>query len=157
MRVRELTPQDRPAILDMLRACGTFSDIEIEVAAEVLDAGLSGGPENAYTLLGLEIDGHLRGYVCIGPTPMTATTWHLFWIAVHPAAQRQRAGRRLQQAAEQFIRDRAGERIVLETSGRPDYEGARRFYEQAGYKVVGRIGDYYKPGDDCVFYCKVLT
>ena len=55
-----------------------------------------------------------------------------------------------------FIRERGGERMVLETSGRPDYERSRRFYEQAGYRAAGRIENYYKPGDDCVFYCKVL-
>jgi SET domain-containing protein len=45
---------------------------------------------------------------------------------------------------------------VLETSGRADYARARRFYERAGYRTVGRITDFYKPGDDCVFYCESL-
>jgi ribosomal protein S18 acetylase RimI-like enzyme len=49
-----------------------------------------------------------------------------------------------------------GERLVLETSGRPDYERSRRFYERAGFTVQGRIPDFYKPGDDCLIYCKIL-
>jgi len=32
----------------------------------------------------------------------------------------------------------------------------RRFYERAGYHTLGRIPDYYKPKDDCIFYCKVF-
>ena len=46
--------------------------------------------------------------------------------------------------------------MVLETSAGPAYARARAFYERAGYAVVGRIADFYKPGDDCIVYCKRL-
>ena len=54
------------------------------------------------------------------------------------------------------MRPAGGERLVVETSGRADYDRARRFYELSGYAVAGRIADFYKAGDDCVVYCKVL-
>ena len=157
MTIRELVPADREAVCQLLRESPAFSSEEVRVAIEVLDAGLAGGPEGDYPLFGAEADGRICGYVCIGRTPMTRSTWHLYWICVHPNAQHHGIGQALQAQIEQFIRARGGERMVLETSGRPDYEPSRRFYLQAGYRAGGRIRDYYKPGDDCVFYCKVLA
>jgi ribosomal protein S18 acetylase RimI-like enzyme len=154
--LRELVPADREAVCQLLRESPAFSAEEVRVAIEVLDAGLAGGIEGDYPLFGAEIDGRIRGYVCIGRTPMTRSTWHLYWICVHPSAQHQGIGQALQARIEQFIRARGGERIVLETSGRPDYEPSRRFYLRVGYRAAGRIRDYYKPGDHCVFYYKVL-
>jgi len=151
-----MTPHDREAVSGLLRESPAFSEEEIRVALEVLDAGLAGGSEGDYPLFVAEIDGCLCGYVCIGRTPMTRSTWHLYWICIHPHAQRRGIGQALEACVEEFIRARGGERIVLETSGRPDYAASRRFYEKAGYSIAGRIRDYYKPGDDCVFYSKPL-
>jgi ribosomal protein S18 acetylase RimI-like enzyme len=156
MTIRPMTAGDREDVREMLEMSQAFSHTEVEVALDLVDAGVAAGPEGDYALLVAEVGGLARGYVCIGRTSFTLSTWHLYWICVHPDAQRCGIGRALQTAAERFMRDRGGERVVLETSGRPDYERSRRFYERAGYRVAGRIADYYKPGDDCVFYYKVL-
>lgn len=154
--IRPLRADDRPALHEALVACGAFNAEEVAVALEVLDDGLKGGLDGDYPHLVVEQDGVVVGYVCVGRTPMTLSTWHLYWICVHPRAQGTGAGRRLQVAAEDFVRSRGGERLALETSGRPDYERTRRFYAAAGYAEVGRIVDFYKPGDDVVFFCKRL-
>ncbi len=156
MLIRPLIPSDRAPLAEALERCGAFSDEEIAVALEVLDGGLSGGLGGDYPHLVAEEGGRVEGYVCVGRTPMTRGTWHLYWICVHPRAQKLGVGRALQAAAEDFARARGGERVVLETSGRPDYARTRRFYADAGYDEVGRIVDYYKPGDDCVYFCKRL-
>jgi ribosomal protein S18 acetylase RimI-like enzyme len=98
----------------------------------------------------------VAGYVCIGRTPMTQSTWHLYWICVRPAFQRGGVARRLQEFVERVIRARRGERLVVETSGRPDYAGARACYRALGYQPAGEIPDYYRPGDACLFYWKEL-
>ncbi|MGH9900496.1 MAG: GNAT family N-acetyltransferase [Pyrinomonadaceae bacterium] len=148
--------EDRDAVRDALVAGGAFTEEEVEVALVMVDEGLAGGPEGDYPLFTVEVDGRVRGYACVGRTPLTASTWHLYWICVHPAAQGAGAGRALQSHLEAFVRARGGERLVVETSGRADYERARRFYRGAGYQEVGLIRDYYKPGDDCLLYCKAL-
>ncbi len=157
MMVRELRAGDRDAVYEALVACGAFTEEEVRVALEVLDAGLAGGLTGDYPHFAAEVEGRVRGYVCVGKTPLTASTWHLYWLCVHPAVRGTGVGRALQAHAEAFIRSRGGERLVLETSGRPDYARARRFYQQAGYAEVGRIPDFYKPGDDCVVFCKLLA
>jgi ribosomal protein S18 acetylase RimI-like enzyme len=157
MIVRELTVADRQAVAGMLGACGVFSSEEVQVALEVLDAGLAGGVDGDYPLFGLEIDDQLQGYVCIGKTPLTLSTWHLYWICVAPEAQGRGAGRALQAHAENFIRARGGERLVLETSSQDSYQRTRTFYHSAGYQETGRIKSFYKAGDDCIVFCKELV
>jgi ribosomal protein S18 acetylase RimI-like enzyme len=156
MRVREFWAEDRCAVQEALGACAVFTEEEVRVALEVLDEGLAGGLAGDYPLFVVEIDGQVRGYVCVGKTPLTAGTWHLYWICVHPEAQGIGAGLALQLHAEEFVRGHGGERIVLETSGQKSYERTRLFYKRAGYCEVGRIRDFYKPGDDCVIFSKEL-
>jgi ribosomal protein S18 acetylase RimI-like enzyme len=155
--VREVTPADRAAAAEALEASGAFRQEEIRVALGVLDDALAGGADAGYALLAVESGGQFRGYVCAGSTPLTVSTWHVYWICVHPAVQGTGAGRALETRLEELVRSRGGERLVVETSGRPDYERARRFYEMAGYREVGRIPDFYGAGDDCVLYCKRLA
>lgn len=157
MKIRLLCPEDREPLHEALVACGAFNGEEVTVALEVLDDGLAKGPEGDYPHLVVEQDGRVDGYVCVGRTPMTQSTWHLYWICVHPRAQGTGAGRALQAAAEAWVRAHGGERLALETSGRPDYARTRQFYAAAGYAEVGRIIDFYRPGDDCVYFCKRLV
>jgi ribosomal protein S18 acetylase RimI-like enzyme len=152
--VCEASPADREEICAMLTVCNAFTQEEVRVALEVLDAGLAGGLEGDYPVFVAKADGEVRGYICVGKTPLTASTWHLYWICVHPTAQGQGVGRLLLEFAETFVGSRSGKRLVLETSEKPSYERSRRFYEAAGYEVVGRIRDFYRRGDPCVLYCK---
>lgn len=154
MLTRALRREDRAAVEGMLAACGAFNVEEIRVALELVEAGLNAGD---YELLGVEDEGALRGYVCFGQTPLTASSWDLYWICIHPHFQRTGAGRTLQADAEEFIRERGGERVRVETSGRADYARARDFYVKASYCVIGVIPDFYAPGDDCVIFCKTLN
>ena len=149
---RPLVPADLPAVQEALVESRAFSDEELRVALEMVEAGFNDG----YSLLAAVLDGHVRGYACIGRTPLTASTWYVYWICVHPAVQGTGVGRALQSRIETLVCESGGDRIVLETSGRTDYERTRRFYQRAGFTVVGCIPDFYKSGDDCVIYCKTL-
>lgn len=150
--VRPLSPEDRPAVEDALIRCAAFNEQEVHVALELFDAGIEGG----YSLLGAEVEGLVRGYVCLGPASLTESTWYLYWICVHPDWQRRGIGRMLQSYSEAFVKSQGGRRVVLETSGRIDYGRPRSFYEAAGYRRAGLIEDFYRDGDDCVIYSKVL-
>jgi ribosomal protein S18 acetylase RimI-like enzyme len=58
--------------------------------------------------------------------------------------------------AEAYAVGNGGRRLVVQTSGRPDYAPMRAFYAAAGFAVAGRIADYFQDGDDGVFYCRVI-
>ena len=152
MIVRRPAASDRDVVHETLTRCGAFTSEEIRVAIEMFDAGLAGD----YALLGIEAEGVLRAYACFGKASLTARSWYLYWICVDPVVQGSGIGQTLQRSVEDCVRHMGGERLVLETSGRPEYERPRRFYERAGFTVHGRIPDFYKPGDDCIIYCKLL-
>jgi ribosomal protein S18 acetylase RimI-like enzyme len=152
MLVRQLLAEDRPAVHAALNACGAFSAEEVRVALEMVDCGLDGD----YSLPAVEADGAARGYACIGKAALTASTWYVYWICVHPLFQGRGIGRSLQARIEALVREAGGDRLVVETSGRPDYTRTRWFYQQAGFAKAGRIPNFYGSGDDCVIYCKVL-
>ena len=152
MIVRSPVAGDRPLVLEVLTRCGAFNDDEIRVAIEMFEGGLAGD----YSLLGIESAGALCAYACFGKAGLTLRSWYLYWFCVHPAVQGTGVGQTLQRTVEDRVRQMGGDRLVLETSGRTDYARSRRFYERAGFMVHGRIPDFYKPGDDCIIYCKTL-
>ena len=151
--LRQLVEQDRDAVRAILAACSTFSEEEVRVAFEMVEAGLAG----EYHLLGAVVDGALHGYACAGRAPLTADSWYLYWICVHPHRRGRGTGRELQRYLEESIAGLGGRRIVLETSGRPDYECARGFYRSQGFLHVGTIPNFYKAVDDCLIYYKAVA
>ena len=60
------------------------------------------------------------------------------------------------QRTEEAVRAAGGQRIYIETSGRPDYWATRAFYEACGYRFDSRVADFYAPGDDKILYVKSL-
>jgi len=109
------------------------------------DAGDAAGPET------------VLGYVCFGATPMTATTYDVYWIVVDAAARGRGIGRALIDETERQVAARGARTIRIETSSLEGEGGAVRFYERAGYQRVGLIEGFYRPGDDLVTLAKRLA
>jgi D-alanine-D-alanine ligase len=151
-----LLPWDRSNIEALVRATGFFSEAEVEVSLELIDAALDQGIVSGYRFL---LDGapqEVRGFTCYGPVPATVESWDIYWIAVAPAVQRQHLGQSLLVATERRIADLGGRRISVETSGREIYRPTRSFYEANDYVRVAQLRDFYAPGDDKVIYLKEL-
>ena len=90
----------------------------------------------------------LSGFACFGPTPSTDRTYDLYWIAVHPDAQRLGVGATLMAEVEGVLRSRQARLVVVETSSKAEYEPTRSFYQKRGYQEAARLRDFYAPGDD---------
>jgi ribosomal protein S18 acetylase RimI-like enzyme len=174
-----LHPKHRPAVEEIVRATGVFSEGEVRVAMEVFDEGLKAEMENGewrmgeslsprpilhsplpqldYELIGVFQGALLLGYACFGPTPATDRTYDLYWIAVLPDAQRTGAGGALMAEVERQLASRPARLLVIETSSREDYAPTRRFYDKLGYQEAARLRDFYAPGDDRVVLSKRMT
>lgn len=150
----EPTSKDRESVREIVEATGFFYSHEVSVAVELVDERLAKGVASGYHFVFAELDGQLLGYTCYGPIPCTATSFDLYWIAVHPLAQRGGIGRRLMVESEKQICANDGERIYLDTSSRPQYEPTRMFYERCGFRVEAVLRDFYARGDDKVIFVK---
>ena len=125
---------------------------------ELIDAVLHNPASRDYIIYTAEGGGGgVEGYYCIGPTPMTAGTWDLYWIAVDPACSGSGVGKALLRHCEELAASKGATLMIAETSSKPSYDGTNRFYLRNGYGEVTRIGKYYAPGDDLVVYGKYFS
>lgn len=107
-------------------------------------------------MLVADCDGRLAGYICYGPTPMTAGTWDLYWIVTHAEMRGRGVARALVEQMESEVRALGAEQVRVETSQTEGYGAAHGFYERLRYPVVARFPDFYKPGDDLLVMYKKL-
>lgn len=88
---------------------------------------------------------------------MTAGTWNLLMLVVHPARQREDRGAALVRAAGGAVRSRGGRLLLVETSGTEGFTRQRVFYRRLGYEEEARLRDFYDAGDDKVVSSKPLA
>ncbi|MDX9976035.1 MAG: GNAT family N-acetyltransferase, partial [FCB group bacterium] len=152
-----LAADDPRRIRELVAATGFFHADEVAVAEELATERLRLGEASGYLfLLADDADGHLAGYACYGPTPCTAASYDLYWIAVAPARQKCGLGRELARRVEAAIHARGGTRIYAETSSRPQYASTRAFYLRLGYQLASLLDDFYAPGDGKATYVKTV-
>ncbi|HEY2066037.1 MAG TPA: GNAT family N-acetyltransferase [Gemmatimonadaceae bacterium] len=158
MEIGTLRPHHRPRLADLLEATDAFNADEIEVALSLFDLSATTGAASAdYEFIGAFDDGRLVGYACFGPTPVTQGTYDLYWLAVHPAAQRSGVGRALVRDVRAKLAARGGRLLLVETSSRAEYARTREFYTHAGFAEAARVRDFYAPADDRIMLTTRLT
>jgi ribosomal protein S18 acetylase RimI-like enzyme len=162
LRAAALDRSHRAELRELLAATNAFGDDEIAVALELFDeahppAGGVGAPSASpdYEFVAaLNEQDSLKGYACWGPTPGTDRTYDLYWIAVDPGAQGAGGGTLLLAEVERRLADRRARMVVVETSSRPEYAGARGFYARRGYEEAARVREFYASGDDRIILTK---
>jgi len=99
----------------------------------------------------------ITGFLIYGPTPMTESSFDLYWIVVDSQEQGKGVGTALlRQMEEAILRKFPRARIRVETAGKGEYDYQRRFYLSRQFQEAGRIPDFYSPGDDLVIFWKEL-
>lgn len=158
--IRPLVAADRDGVCRILEGAGNFTADEVTVALELVDEWIEDGEGSGYLsyVLDSSADGDgVLGYVCFGPTPLTESTYDLYWIAVDKSRHRGGVGRHLLKFAEEEVARRGGKLLLVETSSQETYGGTIQFYERTGYELAGKIKDYYKPDDDKLIFAKTLA
>jgi ribosomal protein S18 acetylase RimI-like enzyme len=141
----------------LIEATKVFRSEEVDVAVELMDAAIDDPQQRDYVLATyVDETDNVRGYYCYGPTPMTQSTYDLYWIAVDPASHGSGIGSALLAHCEQRIAAAGGSLIVVETSSLPKYDATRRFYRRHRYDETARLRGYYAPDDDLVIFTKHL-
>jgi ribosomal protein S18 acetylase RimI-like enzyme len=157
MTIRPFRKDDLQSLVDLVSATKVFREEEVAVARELMEIVAEDGDQNDYVIATYTDENDIvRGYYCVGHTPMTASTYDLYWIAVDPDTHGKGIGKQLLQHCEDHVRRQGGKLIIAETSSMAKYEKTRLFYEHNHYTEASRIHDYYAPGDGLVVYIKYL-
>ena len=154
--IRKLENTDRQKIYDILVETNNFTDGEIKVAMELVDIYIGDKEQKDYEIFVDAEDEVIKGYVCVGPRPLTAGTYDLYWIAVNPSVQSKGIGSGLISYIENYLIQKKVRLILIETSGKLSYEKERKFYEKNKYDKLVEIKDFYDIGDSLVIYGKYL-
>lgn len=157
--IRPSQMTDLTGLLELVEKVGVFTKEETSCACELIASALSDETRSGdYRVLVAQdnASGDVAGYICYGPTPMTQSTWDLYWLATHPQHQRQGIAAALCAAMEDELRGLGGKLVRVETSSTEGYGSAQRFYERNGYPSVCIIPEFYKPDDDLIIMIKKL-
>ena len=160
MEIGTLRPDHRARLAELLEATDAFNADEVEIALSLFDLSSTGGTDAGpadYEFVGAFDDHRLIGYACFGPTPATDGTYDLYWLAVHPTAQRSGVGRALVRDVRVKLAARGGRLLLVETSSRAEYARPREFYARAGFAEAARVRDFYAPADDRIMLTTRLT
>lgn len=150
--------EDRPQVAEIVRTARNFNGAEIHCALEIVDIYLEGGePEDYFVAVAEAANAGVRAYACWGATPLTSGTYDLYWIATHRDFTGRGFGRALMQFVEEWVVERGGRLLVVETSSRESYGDTIRFYRRLGYEETSRLHDFYDVGDDKLTFVKRLS
>lgn len=150
-------PGDIKEIRKIVTDTGVFSGEEIAIAGELAEERISKGRLSGYEFILALQNQHLVGYACFGKTPGTEKNYDLYWLAVDPSRHRSGLGVQILEKVEAAIRNLGGTFVMAETSSTATYDKARGFYEANGFEKLVEIRDFYRPGDNNIFYRKALS
>ena len=156
--IRKLEKGDRDEIKRILVDTNHFNEDEIKVAIELIDVYLNDADQKDYIIYVQEHEDSKKaaGYICYGKRPLTDWTYDLYWIAVDPGIHGKGTGSMLVKHMETDLKANGGRIILIETSGKAEYENERKFYTKNGYEMQTIIKDFYRGGDDLFIYRKYL-
>lgn len=152
-----LAAGDPDRIAALCAASGAFTEAEVAIARELAEDRLALGAASSYRfVLAEQAHGPMLGYACYGPTPCTESAWDLYWIVVHPSAQRAGLGRALLAHVAEAVRAAGGTALHAETAGKPAYAPTRAFYARNGFHAVAVVPDFYARGDAKLILVRTL-
>ena len=90
------------------------------------------------------------------PEKLTDGTYNLYAIGVRKDNQGQGIGGQMMRYIENRLKKDNRRILIVETSGTPEFELTRKFYEDLGYAKEAVIRDFFEESDDKVVYWKKL-
>lgn len=151
--IRETIQTDADAILAMVKDSGQFDANGLVHVEETLDSYLEGKSGGLWLTAD---DGEPVGVAYCAPEPVTDGTWNLLMLWTRGDRHGRGHGSALVNRVEKILNERGVRLLIVETSGLPDFETARKFYEKCGFAQEARIENFFAAGDDKIIYTKTL-
>ncbi len=155
--IKNILPEDKGRIREILKSAGFFYEFEIETALELADETIEKGSEKSgYYWMKLVEDGEIQAFAIYGKNPFSTHSWDLYWMAVHNDFRNRKLGSILLKTIEEDVKNKGGRILWIETSGRPLYAPTEAFYRRKGYCLQASLKDFYGPGDPKQIYSREL-
>ena len=151
--IRATIQTDSDALLEIVRDSGQFDENGLAHVAETLNDYLAGESENFWFTAD---DGEPVGVAYCALEPVTDGTWNLLMLWTRHDRAGQGHGSALVSHVEKILNERGVRLLIVETSGLPDFAGARAFYDKCGFTQEARIRNFFAAGDDKIIYTKTL-
>ncbi len=155
--IRKLKPDDAVKIESILMNIDNFNDAEVRIAMELVNAAAADAEQTDYNVFVYEEEGNVIGYHCTGKRPLTDAVYDLYWIVTDPGHKNKGVGKTLLSHAEQFVLQLKARWLLIETSSKESYEGARNFYLRNNYSIISEINDFYTLGERLIIFGKYFN
>jgi ribosomal protein S18 acetylase RimI-like enzyme len=99
-------------------------------------------------------DGEPVGVAYCAPEAVTNGTWNLQMLWTRKDKSNQGHGTALVKHVENELMARGVRLLIVETSGLPEFEMARAFYDKCGFTQEASIRNFFAHGDDKIIYTK---
>ena len=150
--IRPIQPEDLTALKTVIDSSELFPS---ELLEDMISGNFQGtAPDEIW--LTTEIEDQPKTVAYCAPEKMTEGTWNLYLIAVHKDQQGKGLGKAMMDHIENLLAEKGQRVLIVETSGLPDFELTRKFYDQCGYTREAVIRDFYQEGEDKVVFWKKL-
>lgn len=151
--IRETIQSDRDALLAMIENSGQFDENGLAHVAETLDGYLAGNSNDIWFTAD---DGEPVGVAYCAPEPVTNGTWNMLMLWTRRDRENRGYGSQLVNEVEQTLIEKSARLLIVETSGLPEFEKARAFYDRCGFAREAQIKNFFADGDDKITYTKQL-
>lgn len=128
--IRQTIQTDSEALLAIVKDSGQFDDGGFAHVKETLGNYLDGKSEDLWLTAD---DGEPVGVAYCAPEPVTDGTWNLLMLWTRGDRKGQGYSSALISRVEKILNERGVCLLIVETSGLPDFAGARAFYDKCGF------------------------
>ncbi|NOU48805.1 MAG: GNAT family N-acetyltransferase [Bacteroidales bacterium] len=145
---------DPDTIEFIIRSSGFFYEDEIPVARELAEETIKHGYASGYKFVFAEINGETLGYAAYGFIDGTDGSYDLYWIAVDDKLRGKGIGKAILEKVMTVVKLENGRQLIAETSSLSKYLPTREFYLHQGFTMVATVPDFFRVGDDKVFFVR---
>ena len=150
--IRPITQADLEDLKNVVDSCELFPS---EYLAEMIDDYLHNPDTQDFWFTCVDNQKAIAIGYCV-PEKFTDGTYNLLAIGVARGAQRKGIAREMMLYIEQYLKEKDGRILIVETSSDDAQAAARNFYTRLGYLQTATIPDFWKEGEDKIVFWKKL-
>ena len=152
LHIRKITKNDLQKLKEVIDSNELFpSDLLDEMSNDFLT-----NESSLDVWLTAELNDNPIAVMYFSPERMTIGTYNLYLIAIQKEFQRKGFGKEIMNFIEQYLKELNGRILIVETSGLPEFELTRKFYDKCNYTRAAVIKEFYQEGEDKVVFWKKL-